>query len=208
VAQVPAGVEVPVARRDEFLPLLLSLAGMHNPSLRRRLSDGGDGVLDESVAYFATAMRQRPASAVQIARVLSEYFCQPVRAEQFIGAWYDGRPADHAGHGQRGAGWRRHGRRARLAARPAHAAGDRTAGPEGYESFLPGGKAARALESMLTMFTGVSLEYEVQLVLRAEDVQGARLDEMLRRAAGLGQFPGHRAQRHDRSDVRYEIHTS
>jgi predicted component of type VI protein secretion system len=30
---------------------------------------------------------------------------------------------------------------------------------------------------MLTMFTGVSLEYEVQLVLRAEDVQGARLDE-------------------------------
>jgi type VI secretion system protein ImpH len=89
VAQVPAGVEVPVARPDEFLPLLLSLAGMHNPSLRRRLSDGGDGVLDESVAYFATAMRQRPASAVQIARVLSEYFCQPVRAEQFIGAWYD-----------------------------------------------------------------------------------------------------------------------
>ena len=76
-------------RKDGFLPLLLSLAGMGHASLRERLADAGDGVLDESVAYFATAMRQRPASSVQIARVLSEYFGQAVRAEQFVGRWYD-----------------------------------------------------------------------------------------------------------------------
>jgi type VI secretion system protein ImpH len=197
--------------RDEFLPLLLSLAGMHNPSLRRRLSDGGDGVLDESVAYFATAMGQRPASAVQIARVLSEYFCQPVRAEQFIGAWYDVPDGQQTmlgmanavlgGGAMAGARVWQRDLRMRLVIGPL----DR----EGYESFLPGGKAARALESMLTMFTGVSLEYEVQLVLRAEDVQGARLDEDCGGGRlGWDSFLVTEAQRQDRSDVRYEIHTS
>jgi type VI secretion system protein ImpH len=197
--------------RDEFLPLLLSLAGMHNPSLRRRLSDGGDGVLDESVAYFATAMGQRPASAVQIARVLSEYFCQPVRAEQFIGAWYDVPDAQQTmlgmanavlgGGAMAGARVWQRDLRMRLVIGPL----DR----DGYESFLPGGKAARALESMLTMFTGVSLEYEVQLVLRAEDVQGARLDEDCGGGRlGWDSFLVTEAQRQDRSDVRYEIHTS
>ncbi|MYN41276.1 type VI secretion system baseplate subunit TssG [Duganella sp. FT109W] len=197
--------------KDEFLPLLLSLAGMHSPSLRRRLSDGGDGVLDESMAYFSTAIRQRPASAVQIARVLSEYFCQSIRIEQFIGAWYDV-PAGQqtmlgmtnavlGGGAMAGARVWQRDLRMRLVVGPLDL--------EGYESFLPGGKAARALESMVTMFTGLALEYEVQLVLRAEDVQGARLDDE-RSGGRLGwdSFLVTEAQQHDRSDVRYEIHTS
>jgi type VI secretion system protein ImpH len=195
--------------KDGFLPLLLSLAGMHQPSLRRRLSDDGDGVLDESVAYFATAMRQRPASAVQIARVLSEYFRQPVRAEQFIGCWYDVPGSQQTTLGMAnavlGGGamagervWQRD-LRLRLVIGPL----DR----EGYESFLPGAKAALALESMLTMFTGLTLEYEVQLVLRAEDVEGARLDEQGSGGRlGWDSFLVTEAQQQDRSDVRYEIH--
>jgi type VI secretion system protein ImpH len=197
--------------KDEFLPLLLSLAGMNSPSLRRRLSDSGDGVLDESMAYFATAIRQRPASAVQIARVLSEYFDQSIRAEQFIGAWYDVPDGQQTMLGMAnavlGGGamagsrvWQRD-LRLRLVIGPLDL--------EGYESFLPGGKAARALESMLTMFTGLTLEYEVQLVLRAEDVQSAQLDDE-RSGGRLGwdSFLVTEAQQQDRSDVRYEIHTS
>lgn len=195
--------------KDGFLPVLLSLAGMHQPSLRRRLADDGDGVLDESVAYFATAMRQRPASAVQIARVLEEYFGQPVRAEQFIGCWYDvpagQQTALGMGNAVLGAGamagqrvWQRD-LRLRLVIGPL----DR----DGYESFLPGGKAAKALESMLTMFTGLTLEYEVQLVLRAEDVNGARLkDGGTGGRLGWDSFLVTEPQRQDRSDVRYEIH--
>jgi type VI secretion system protein ImpH len=163
------------------------------------------------VAYFATAMGQRPASAVQIARVLSEYFCQPVRAEQFIGAWYDVPDGQQTmlgmanavlgGGAMAGARVWQRDLRMRLVIGPLDL--------EGYESFLPGGKAARALESMLTMFTGVSLEYEVQLVLRAEDVQGARLDEdCCGGRLGWDSFLVTEAQRQDRSDVRYEIHTS
>ena len=44
-----------------------------------------------------------------------------------------------------------------------------------FDAFLPGGEAARALASMLSMMTGVSLEYEVQLVLCAKEVEGASL---------------------------------
>ncbi|MYM96692.1 type VI secretion system baseplate subunit TssG [Duganella vulcania] len=196
--------------KDTFLPLLLSLAGMGNESLRRRLADDGDGVLDESLGYFATAMRQRPASAVQIAKVLSEYFDQPIRAEQFIGCWYDV-PLEQQtvlglGNAVLGAGamagsrvWQRD-LRLRLVVGPLDL--------EGYESFLPGGKAAKALKSMLTMFTGLSLEYEVQLVLRAADVQGARLeDDRVGGRLGWDSFLVTDAQTQDRADVRYEIHT-
>ncbi len=199
-------------RKDGFLPLLLSLAGMGHASLRRRLSDHGDGVLDESVAYFATAMRQRPASSSQIARVLAEYFGQPVRAEQFIGRWYDvpatQQTALGLGNAMLGGGamagtrvWQRD-LRLRLVIGPLDLAS--------YESFLPGGRAARALGNMVTMFTGLSLEYEVQLVLRAADVRGTALTGTRTAGGRLGWdgFLVDGPQRQDRADVRYEIHAN
>jgi type VI secretion system protein ImpH len=199
-------------REDGFLPLLLALAGMEHTSLRRRLSDHGGGVLDESVAYFATAMRQRPASSVQIARVLSEYFGQHVRAEQFIGRWYDVPAAQQTalglGNATLGGGamagmrvWQRD-LRLRLVIGPLDL--------PSYESFLPGGRAARALGNMVTMFTGLSLEYEVQLVLRADEVRGVALSGMRTAGGRLGWdgFLVDGPQVQDRADVRYEIHAT
>lgn len=194
---------------DAFLPLLLGLAGLGNDALRRRLADDTGGlVLDESIGYFAAAMRHRPASAVQIARVLSEYFGQPVRAEQFVGCWYDV-PAGQqtmlgGGNGLLGAGamagsrvWQRD-LRLRLVVGPLDGAS--------FAAFLPGGLAARALRSMLTMFTGVSLEYEVELVLLAAHVRGISLDaESGNRRLGWDTYLVAGPQDHDRCDVRYEI---
>ena len=196
--------------KDTFLPLLLSLAGLGNDSLRKRLTDDdGGGVLDESIGYFAASMRHRPASAVQISRVLGEYFGQPVKAVQFIGCWYDVPPSQQTMLGglnaTLGAGamsgsrvWQRD-LRMRLEIGPL----DR----QSFDAFLPGGKAARALKSMLTMFTGVTIEYEIQLVLRAADVQGASLAEQ-RSGGRLGwdSFLVTGAQTVDRRDVCYEIH--
>ena len=199
-------------RQDGFLPLLLALAGMGHASLRRRLSDHGDGVLDESIAYFATALRQRPASSVQIARVLSEYFGQPVRAEQFVGRWYDVPAAQQTALGQGnamlGGGalagtrvWQRD-LRLRLAIGPLDLAA--------YEAFLPGGRAARALASMVTLFTGLALEYEVRLVLRADYVRGVALAGGRRAGGRLGWdgFLVDGPQTTDRADLHYEIHAA
>jgi type VI secretion system protein ImpH len=82
-----------------------------------------------------------------------------------------------------------------------------------FDAFLPGGAASRVLTKLLTMFTGLTLEYEVELVLRAADVQGVKLDSAPAGASvggagrlGWDTFLGDSAGAHDRRDVRYEIH--
>jgi len=204
-----------VEGRDGFLPLLLSLAGLGPQALRQRFIDESHGeLLDESIGYFGTSIRHKPASAVQIARVLSEYFGEQVKAEQFVGRWYDvpDEQQSRLGHGAAllGAGamagtrvWQRD-----LCMRI-------VVGPlrrSRFDAFLPGGKAARALASMLSMMTGVTLEYEIQLVLHGEDVRPTLLDP--EDGIGVGRLgwdsfmvsAGQDAPSPDRDDVRYDVH--
>jgi type VI secretion system protein ImpH len=196
--------------KDRFLPLLLSMAGLGNHALRHRLSDGGEGVLDESVGYFAAAMRHRPASAAMIGKVLSDYFGEPINVTQFIGAWYDVPATQQTTLGGTNAQlgmsalvggrvWQRD-LRMRLTVGPLDRAG--------FDAFLPGGLAARALAKMLTMFTGLTLEYEVHIVLRAPDVDGVTLSEE-RHGGRLGwdSFLCTAPETRDRDDLRYELAT-
>jgi len=196
--------------RDGFLPLLLSIAGLGSDALRRRLAgDEAGAVLDESIGYFAASLRHRPASAPQMARVLSEYFGHSVSAEQFIGSWYPlpldqqtvlGHPTAVLGSSAMAGGrvWQRD-LRLRLVIGPLDHAG--------FVAFLPGGRAARALKSLVTMFTGVTLEYEVALVLRAADVRSVRMvpGQTLGRL-GWDAYLVEGVQVEDRSDVHYGIH--
>lgn len=197
--------------QDTFLPLLLSLAGLGDPALRRRLGSEADGaVLDESIGYFAAAVRHRPVSSVQLARVLSEYFGEQIEAEQFVGAWYDVPLTQQTMLGQDSAVlgaraiagarvWQR-SLRLRLVVGPlAHA---------GFQGFLPGGQAARALNSVLALFTGVALEYEVELVLRAADVHNTTLDHLHPGRLGWDAFLVLDAPPGDRHDVRYALHAA
>jgi type VI secretion system protein ImpH len=199
-----------VEGKDRFLPLLLSLAGLGNNSLRHRLrGKNGDGVRDESVAYFAAAMRHRPPSAASIGQVLGEYFRQQVNVTQFVGRWYDVPDGQQTtlgmGNALLGATamvgarvWQRD-LRMRLTIGPLSNAD--------FESFLPGGAAAGALQKMLTMFTGLCLEYEVRLVLRAADVTGVCLTpERSNGRLGWDSFLITGGAAKDRADVCYDIH--
>ena len=168
----------------------------------------GDGaVLDESIGYFAASVRHRPVSAVQLARVLSEYFGQPIVAEQFIGAWYDIPAAQQSmlGHDSAVLGtralagarvWQRTLRLRLIVGPLTHA---------GFQAFLPGGLAARALKSVLALLTGVALEYEVELVLRAADVHNITLDAVNPGRLGWDAFLVLDAPPRDRHDVRYDL---
>jgi type VI secretion system protein ImpH len=194
--------------RDGFLPLLLSLAGLGHPSLQQRFADMGAGAVhDASIGYFAAALRHRPASAAQIARVLSAYFGVPIAAEQFIGHWYAVPPAHQTMLGSPtamlGAGamagvrvWQRD-LRLRLVAGPL----DR----DRFDAFLPGGPAALALKSMVSLFTGVALEYEVELVLLGKAVRGTVLADEHAGRLGWDAYLLTHAQAHDRNDVRYQL---
>jgi type VI secretion system protein ImpH len=196
--------------QDRFLPLLLALGGLGNKGLTQRLSgartNASGEVRDESLAYFAAALRQRPASATTMARVLAEYFRAAVAATQFVGCWCQvpGQQQTTLGGASAQLGatamigsrvWQRD-LRMRLTVGPLRRAD--------FDAFLPGGSAARALEKLLTMFTGVTLEYEICLVLRAEDVAGASLGAGAR--LGWDSFMPDQSAKEDRADVRYFIH--
>jgi type VI secretion system protein ImpH len=194
--------------KNGFLPLLMSLSGMGHNTLRDRLSGDNIGVLDESLAFYTGALRHRPVAAMQLQAVLSDYFKVDVKIQQFVGKWY-ALPKEHqtmlgmanavlgasALSGQRV--WQRD---LRIALK---------IGPlrkKDFERFLPREVAARALEQMLKMFVGLTIEFEVQLILHADDVSGSDLSEH-RSGGRLGwdTFMTTKKQQHNRSDVRYTL---
>ncbi|TAK91419.1 MAG: hypothetical protein EPO09_15960, partial [Aquabacterium sp.] len=80
-----------------------------------------------------------------------------------------------------------------------------------FRRFLPGGKGALALKELLTMLGGISLEYEINLQLQRDDVQGCALDSSRPDSAfrlGWDTFLQTRSANEDRVDVRYDIHAA
>ena len=165
-------------RRERYLPLVMSLAGLGEPALRRRLHGDEGGVADDALAFYSGLLQRRAVSAPHLQRVLADYFGVPVRVTQFVGRWFElddecqvtlgDESTYRLGHdtllGPRV--WQRD-LRARVSIGPM----TRTL----HQRFLPGGPAALALRELLTLVSGVSLEYEVRLIVRAADVVGATL---------------------------------
>ena len=188
--------------------MVLSLAGLGSPALRNRLRASEGGVSDSSLAYFAGVLRQRPVSAVSIRRVLAEYFNVPVKLDSFVGRWFtlprDNQTTLGMCNSALGGGavmgervWQRD-LRLRLTIGPMVSAK--------YSRFLPGGPAALALRELLTLMTGVTLEYEVRLTLRAADVRQARFDAESGPRLGWDGFLTTLPCTQDRSDAGYDIH--
>ncbi len=196
-------------RKNHFLPMLLAVAGVGHASLRDRLHAREGGVSDDTLAFFSGTLQQRPVSASVLQRVLAQHFNIPVKLEQFVGRWFS-LPQDNQTrlgglNTQLGTGavvgeriWQRD-LRMRL-----------TLGPmsrDKFSRFLPGGPGALALRELLTMMTGVTLEYEVRLALRAQDVRGVSLGGSEGGARlGWDGFLATRATNEDRADAGYDIH--
>ena len=191
-------------RDERYLPLLLAIAGVPSDEVRDSLAAGVGGVLDEAVAGYALAARHRPMSAAYLQRTLSDYFRVPVKIDQFVGKWYDVPPDQLSVLGEVNAVlgatalvgervWQRD-MRARIVVGPLS--------KRDYEAFLPGGAHAIALERMLTLLAGVTLEYEVKLVLKRTEVGAS----VLGAARGWDAFLCTRDAIEDRSDARYELH--
>lgn len=195
-------------RRNEFLPLVLAIAGVGHKSLRDRLKAREGGVADDTLAFFSGALQQRSVSAAMLQRVIAKYFDIDVKVEQFVGRWFT-LPADNqtrlggmnatlgggAVSGERV--WQRD-LRVRLTLGPLSRAK--------FSRFLPGAPGAVALRELLTMLTGVTLEYEVRLALRAKEVQGIRLTADHGARLGWDGFLITRAANADRVDAGYDLH--
>lgn len=197
--------------QDPLLPLLAALGGVRAQSFVPR-RDGLDhgGVNAEVAAYYTGMLRQRPASASAIARVVSDYTAVPIEVEQFVGVWDDipddkqtrfGGTTAILGYGATlgGRSWTSN-LRVRLHIGPL--------GKTEFERFLPGSSGARALEKLLGMFGLAGIEFEALLVLNAACVEPIVLCAGSGRGKRLGwdSFIVNKPVTAHRADTRYLLH--
>ena len=172
-------------RRDEdtFSQYLYCLIGMGTGGLQRRL-----GISDEILLYYAGHLSQRPRAAVALEGVLQDYFGVDVSVEQFTGEWFlmnvDALTSLGAGglNNQLGVNatlWERiWDPQARFRVR---------LGPltyQQFQDFLPGSDAYRHVVELTRFFVGEEFSFEVQPVLRADEVPWCTLG--VNRSAKLG----------------------
>lgn len=194
-------------RRHQYLPLMLSVAGIGHRGLRDRLRAAEGGVSDEALAHFAGALQRRPVSARTLQQLLAYYFRVPVKLEQFVGRWFALPRGNQSVVGLANAvlgrsavvGERVWQRDLRLRLTLGPLTGAR------FKRFLPGGAGELALRELLGLLSGPTLEYEVRLELRGEDIRGASLNPADGPRLGWDSFLATQAQTGTRSDPGYDL---
>ena len=184
---------------DRFSQYLFDVIGLGTKGLRNR-----QGIPDVSLLHYAGILAQQPRSAVVLEQILSDYFGVDVRVEQFLGAWYrlssdaqcslDDTESDSQ---QMGFGavvgdevWDPQAR-VRLVVGPLTL--------REYLDFLPSGTAFRPLRTMVRMFAGDELDFEVQLILRRQDVPACELGTAGEASPQLGWLSWSKTQPVDRN---------
>jgi type VI secretion system protein ImpH len=201
--------EYAAAEPDPFTRSLLSLIGMGSPAVRNRLRvvAPGDaeglrpervlaGVDDLALLHYSGFFAHRPRCAVALEALLQDYFALPVKVLQFQGQWLLLDPANRSRMGGVGSNnelgvnlvvgervWDVQGKiRVRL-------------GPLDYARFkeflpdraaVPARKAFFLLCHLVRLYVGPELDFDVQLVLKAEDVPACKLAAGAANGARLG----------------------
>lgn len=188
----------PVYERGEegaFTRALFSLVGMGTGGLRDRLrveavEVGGEPtrvlarIEDQSLLYYGGLLASRRRTAAGLRTMLADYFGVPVRVEQFVGQWLALEPASQSALGVSGtlgvdavAGERVRDVQGKIRLH---------LGPLLYTQFLdllpdrapgPEHKAFWLLCHLTRLYAGPELDFDVRLVLRADQVPECQLTE-------------------------------
>lgn len=197
-------------RESRFLPMVLGLSGLGLSGTRERLqnrSPKSGSVSDESLAYYAGALRQRPQSVQWFSRVVADYFQIACRMEQFIGQWFS--LPDHEctrlgeTNGELGkttlCGSRVWDRQTKVRL---------TLGPlrrQRFREFLPGACGASSLRHFFRLMVGTTFDCEVRLLLDSRDAVPAALGRPADVRLGWDSWLGTRDKKYDSADVAYLI---
>jgi len=160
---------------DELTRHLLDLVGLGTEGVRDRLP-----VPDESLLLYTGLLAAAPRSAVALEQIVSDYFGVTARVEQFVGGWYAVDDDAQCRIGERedettalGFGalagdevWDQQSR-ARLRLGPLTR--------RQYDCFLPGGESFEALRGLVRFYARDEVDFELQLVLAADEVPSAAL---------------------------------
>lgn len=157
---------------DALTSHVLDITGMGLESFRRRM-----GFTDETLVFYAGLLAPQPRSALGLERLLEDYFDVPVEVVQFVGGWYDLPRWDQCALGDDTSPATRLG----LGAVAGDEVWDQQArvrlriGPltrDQYEMFLPTGSGYAALRKLTRFYTHDQLDFEIQLVLKQDEVPG------------------------------------
>ncbi len=171
---------------ETFTRYLLDLVGMGTGGLRGRRQKTGKGLNDQTLVYYSGLLAQTPHSAAALTAILSDYFDVEVRIEQFCGRWLSIPEENRTRLGHDGRN---------TALGKTLVLGDRTwdqqskfrvrLGPLSwprFTDFLPDGKAYGVLQAFIRFFVGPGMDFEIQLVVKREDIRTLAL--------GAGQSAG------------------
>jgi type VI secretion system protein ImpH len=161
--------------RDRFSHHLLDLIGLGTEGLQNRQS-----VADDSLIYYAGLLAQQPRSAVALRQVLEDYFDVPAEIEQFAGGWFQLDTETQCCFEDQLSSSEQLG----LGAVVGDQIWDQQSsvrvklGPltlTQYLDFLPNGTAYRPLCGLLGFFAETEFDFEVQLVLKQDEVPSCEL---------------------------------
>jgi type VI secretion system protein ImpH len=162
------------AAQDRLAGHLLDLIGVGLPADRARLP-----FPPQALIYRAGLLGLQPRGAAALQQLLEDFFDVPIAVQQFVGGWYPLVPAEQCALGEEEptnrlgegalAGDEIWDQQARVRVRIGPLARER------YDAFLPGGDSHQALAALLRFFSHDQYEFELQLVLAADDVPGVVL---------------------------------
>jgi type VI secretion system protein ImpH len=211
-AQAQPAVHVDRTDDDRFAAWLGAACG----------SDGrareGAALPREAPLFQAGLLGARSRHPEGLTKLIAQHFGVPVRIEQHVAQWLVLAAGDRSRLGfARNRPERARSPLPRLGAdtTAGHKVRDRqykfriALGPLSlaqYHGFLPGGRAWPALRAWVQHYTGVSLQWDVQLVLARAEVPEPRLGRRVR--LGVTTWIGRRAAERDRGDLRLRPDTS
>jgi type VI secretion system protein ImpH len=175
-----------LGEEDTFTHHLFDLIGLGTSGLQQRQT-----IPDEALLHYVGILAMQSRSAMALEQIIADYFDVPVEVEQFAGAWYrlDSSTQSCLREGQTlpeqlGGGavvgdeiWNQQSRiRIKL-------------GPldlPSYLEFLPAGSAFEPLRAITKFFANEELDFEVQLILKREEVPSCEVGSVSGSGPRLG----------------------
>jgi type VI secretion system protein ImpH len=159
---------------DRFSVFVGSLFGIGAPALRER-----DDIGDFAKLHFAGLLANQARPASGLASILCEYFKLPLRIEQFVGHWMalPDEVQSRIGRMDRG---NRLGASLVLGRKVWDCQNKFRVviGPVGYDDyrrFMPGGDSLKRLLAWVKTYVGLTLDWDVRLILKKEEMPPLRL---------------------------------
>lgn len=172
--------------RDRFSQLVLYLVGMGTVGLK-----APDRLDENTFLYYSGLLAQRPRSAEALRQLVQDYFEVPTEIDQFLGSWFSldeenvNQPGERETHSENLGGgmvlgdevWDQQARvRIRLGPLPL----------ERYRDFLPGRSGYQALKVLARYFGSDEIDFDLQLVLKKEEVPLCTLGDNVEAPPQLG----------------------